>query len=201
MIIEKILPFVITAALFITGLSYGGSSDVSVTQVITDTVSASDASADEYHELIMSSLSEDLIARGKEAGFSLDISLACFAASDGSTIIVPDIEIRSAIGTAMYGENTVDWQLMREIEYAALDANFFGLSPEGISEAKNHYYTPEENYADVDVEGVNIHINETPFGYEAIFMMRYMSSTVPAGYERAWSRSYTWNELTYDSRN
>ena len=198
MIIEKILPVIIVAALFVTGLSYGGS-DIAVSYVTPDTSNA-DYYADEYHEIYLSQLDADLVARGREAGFSLDISISCYISSDGSPIIVPEIEIRSAIGTAMYGSNTVDWELMREIEYAAIDANLFNLSPDGMSAAKNIYYTPDDNYADEDVEGMNIHINETPSGYEAIFMMRYLSADLPSEDNPAWTLTYNWDELTYDSR-
>lgn len=189
--IEKVLPFILTITILTLGISGAGSGTIAV---IPDK-----NSAESVYTQIMDSIGPDLAARAQEAGFNLDISVACYSGS-GAALNSISVELRSAIGTAMYGSNTVDWELMRDIQLAVIDSGVFELTPDEIETARSTYYTPDHHNDDIDfASGVNLHINETPFGYEAILYLRHNSSF--SDYTFEYSVSFDWNGVTYDSRS
>lgn len=195
--IEKVLPFVLTAAIIIMGLGGAGSSVVAAIPAAT-TASAADA----VYPQIMNAIGEDLAAQAQAEGFNLDVSVAYFTGPGALEVTSVSVELRSAVGTAMYDSNTVNWELMRDIQLAIIDSGVFEFTPEELETARSTYYTPDNRSEDIDFStGVNLHINETPFGYEAILYLRHNNYDLEDYYTREYSVSYDWNGVTYDSRN
>lgn len=191
--IEKVLPFILTAAILIMGLG-GVGSDTIATIPSTN-------SAESVYPQIMSAIGEDLAAQAQAEGFNLDVSVEYFTAPGALDYTSVSVELRSAIGTAMYDSNTVNWELMRDIQLAIIDSGVFEFTPEELEIARSTYYTPDNHSEDIDFStGVNLHINETPFGYEAILYLRH-NADLADHYTREYSVSYGWDGVTYDSRN
>jgi len=161
---------------------------------------------------VMDYMGDDLIARGKEAGFKLSASVAYYvytpwneewelsdeAAKAPKTQI--SFVLKSAIGSTMYGNNTVDCDLMRELQCAIIDSGVFPLSAEDAAYLKSVNYGGV-NWADEYIRGdyiVNLHINETPSGYEAYLSISGTPDFDSRRFSELQSWSYKWDEtITY----
>lgn len=156
---------------------------------------AADTHDGEMVTAVLAAIGPDTIERAKAADISLDFSFSAF--SDGTISV--SVEIRSGISST-WPENTVDWEVMRDIQYAVLDTLPLGLSDAELAMFKDNYYTPSGGYCDIDTDShVNLHINETP-SYEAIVCIR-PSYDAPKSGERVWFSMWDWDECCYDSRS
>lgn len=164
----------------------------------------------EIVQQLMDAVGTDLAERAKAAGFSLDINFSYYKfelpenrtlpeGQDTEDHLLIEIDLRSAIGTTLYGNNTVDCALMAELQHAILHSGVFALTDEEISYLSEYAYTPDSNFADVYVadDSINMHINETPGGYEAILFLRHWGKPDVSFYKLDWSSTYEWGELTY----
>ena len=147
-------------------------------------------------------MSEDLIQRAKDGGYQLKVSFShgrskyAEDAAQSREDISVEIDIRSPMGATMYKSNTVDCDLLAELEAAAVASGIFPLTEAEAEQFLQHRYTPDARYADVysEDESVNLHINETP-SYEAIVMLRHWNTLWKNTYVLLRSSQYGWDGL------
>lgn len=160
-------------------------------EVATESVAAETIPGEDVVAMILEAVGEDTIARAKDAGITLSVDITGYSNGD----ILYSIEIRSAISST-WPDNTVDWEVMRDIQTAVLDLNLFNMSADDISLFKDSYYTPSSHYYDIDISGgINLHVNETP-SYEAIVYIRHSRNGYSSS-DRTWTSSWKWDECTY----
>lgn len=149
------------------------------------TVAAEDEPAENIIPYILDAIGPEMTARAQESGITIDVSYTGYTSGD----VLIEVEIRSPISST-WPENTVDWEVMRAIQYAVLDLGLFELSDAEIAQFRENYYTPSDHSCDIDTEsGVNLHINETP-SYEAIVYIRHTRAAASGDF--AWSTNWGW---------
>lgn len=147
-------------------------------------------------------MSEDLIQRAKDGGYQLKVSFShgrskyAEDAAQSREDISVEIDICSPMGATMYKSNTVDCDLLAELEAAAVASGIFPLTEAEAEQFLQHRYTPDARYADVysEDESVNLHIDETPSS-EAIVMLRHWNTLWKNTYVLLRSSQYGWDGL------
>lgn len=115
--------------------------------------------------------------------------------------------IRSPIGSAIYGNYTVDDALMLELQEGFLNSDVISLSEEEKEQVRAEFYTQENTDSDLQLKNSHFFTLDTvvtPSGYEAYVNMAYSAS--PDGsldslfsfgdYEIRSSIDYRWPECT-----
>ena len=144
----------------------------------------------------------DLIQRAKDDGYQLKVSFShgrskyVEDAAQSREDISVEIDIRSPMGATMYKSNTVDCDLLAELEAAAVASGILPLTEAEAEQFLQHRYTPDARYADVysEDESVNLHIDETPSS-EAIVMLRHRNTLWKNTYVLLRSSQYGWDGL------
>ena len=171
----------------------------------------------EIIDKLMAAFSPELVEKAKAAGFSVttDIDAYTYQPYEGfkeserqchDDVTLISVCIRSATGTTKYGENTVDVDTMKALQCAVIDSGIFDLPAEVADEYKNMYYTPETRYYTESRPAnngiyVELHTNETPFGYEAICYVRHLqrhdvySTLITYAHRQTTDVTYIWDEL------
>lgn len=162
---------------------------------------------DVYVQMATDAIGEDLTKRAQEAGYSLSIKLEQYEINPpyegyepkedeiAGTLVI-SLEVRSPIGSTIYGNNTVDCDLMYELQCALIDSGIFELSDEDIATLKAQYYAPDHwNSSTIVADGhVELHINESPGGYEAIIMLRHWLVVDKTTDNLVRATVYTWDD-------
>lgn len=162
---------------------------------------------DVYVQMAIDAIGEDLMTRAKEAGYSLSITLEQYEFNppyeeyelkedEIADPLVICLEVRSPIGSTLYGNNTVDCDLMYELQCALIDSGIFELSGDEIATLKEQYYAPDHwNSSTLVANGhVELHINESPGGYEALIMLRHWQVADTTIHRLVRQSVYTWEE-------
>ena len=164
------------------------------------------AAEQEIMNQLLQAMGEELVQRAKDGGFRLKVNFdhgEPKEAAEGQplSVLSVEIDIRSAMGTVLYKANTVDCDLLAELESAALataalETDFFPLTEEDVERFGQHYDTTDTRYADVySSDGsVNLHINETP-NNEAIVMLRHWDPDWKETYALVRISTYDWDGL------
>jgi len=167
--------------------------------------------AGEIIDKIMDSIGEDLAERAKAAGYRLETRIRHykFELPEGHTLTEREQEqafdkifvetiIYSPEGSTTYGNNTVDCDLLRELQYAILDAGVFGLSEEDIVKGKSESYTAGKSLNIYLKNGdVSVNILEAPFGNSAMVQIGDINNSriLYLYHKNDWTLDYDWGEL------
>lgn len=154
---------------------------------------------------LLGAMGEDLVQRARDGGYQLKVSFShgrskyATDATQSREDISVEIDIRSPMGSTMYKSNTVDCDLLAELEAAAVTSGIFALSEEEAEQFLQHRYTTDTRYADVYSEDdcVNLLIDETPSS-EAIVMLRHWFPDWKNIYILVRSSQYGWDGLEFE---
>ena len=159
------------------------------------------AAEEEIMNQLLQAMGEELVQRAKAGGFRRKVNFdpgEPKEAAEGQppSVLSVEIDIRSAMGTVLYKANTVDCDLLAELEAAAVASGIFPLTEAEAEQFLQHRYTPDARYADVysEDESVNLHIDETPSS-EAIVMLRPWNTLWKNTYVLLRSSQYGWDGL------
>lgn len=159
----------------------------------------------EIMDQLLGAMGEDLIQRARDGGYQLMVSFShgrskyATDATQSREDISVEIDIRSPMGATMYKANTVDCDLLAELEAAAVTSGIFPLTEAETERFLQHRYTTDTRFADAysDDESVNLHINETPSS-EAIVMLRHWNTLWKNTYVLLRSSKYDWDGLVFE---
>lgn len=152
---------------------------------------------------IMDAMGEDLIRRAKDAGFSLYIDFQAYAPGrhneemkDMPEVVGISIELRSPTGVTQFNNFTLDTALMKEIQYALIDANVFDLTEEEKNVFKAEWFEENNRGCDlyVNEKHANMHMSDTPSGDQAVLYLRNIGH-IPNMYYESWYQDYEWDVL------
>lgn len=159
------------------------------------------AAEEEIMNQLLQAMGEELVQRAKDGGFRRKVNFdhgEPKEAAEGQplSVLSVEIDIRSAMGTVLYKANTVDCDLLAELEAAAVASGILPLTEAEAEQFLQHRYTPDARYADVysEDESVNLHIDETPSS-EAIVMLRHWNTLWKNTYVLLRSSQYGWDGL------
>lgn len=163
----------------------------------------------EIMDQLLQAMGEELVQRARDGGFRLNVSFKHgepkeAAEGEPLSVLSVEIDIRSAMGTVLYKANTVDCDLLAELESAALavavlETDYFTLTEEDVERFGQHRYTTDTRHTDIYSEdgSVNLHINETP-NNEAIVMLRHWDPHWKETYTQVRLSTYSWDGLVLE---
>lgn len=136
---------------------------------------------------VLDAIGPELIARGKEADFKMrsnvsyllidpeEVSSLESVPEEDKTRVLIYFDIRSAMGSTIYGNNTVDYDVLREIQYAIIDSGVFDITAEEAEELKSYVYTEKVTAVDEIVGNdyrLRLTITELPTTYSLLVEIR-----------------------------
>lgn len=152
-------------------------------------------------------------AKSDEYHLYLDFTKYVYAPDDGAEPAEGDdtsdklsviIDLRSPIGSTMYGEYCVDVETLHSIFFAILDSGAFDLTDDEKAELKANCYTEDSRHNEVMVDGrYRMYTDDTPSGYEAMISMYFAPFERDIDlslYDKAWSMKYNFDEISYNGR-
>ncbi|MBE6541855.1 MAG: hypothetical protein E7672_05345 [Ruminococcaceae bacterium] len=174
--------------------------------------------AGEYLKKVMDSIGDDLAARAKAAGYDFQVGVKHFKFELPEDYTIPDdkqelasdqilisIQISSPMGSTTYGNNTVDCDLLRDLQYAVLESGVFDLSAEDIEEGKSILYSVEKTAWNNSLKNGDIYFNivETPSGYNVLVQIHDVAyrRIIDSCHKNDWSITYLWDEIQNKSIN
>ena len=164
---------------------------------------------------LKAAVGEELWEKVKSEGYHLylDFTKYVYAPDDGAEPAEGDdtsdklsviIDLRSPIGSTMYGEYCVDVETLHSIFFAILDSGAFDLTEDEKTELKAHCYTEDNRHNEVMVDGrYRMYTDDTPGGYEAMISMYFAPFERDIDlslYDKAWSMKYNFDEISYNGR-
>lgn len=186
-------------------------------EIETQPDSADLSPEDAIIQQLMTAIGPELMERAKAGGYTLSVKFRNYEfvtreswtpseKDNTEDVRMISVEILSPNGSTMYGNNTVDVELMKALQYAVIDSGIFGLAEADAAALKERYYTVETRYTNTNViaeDGayVELHIDETPFGNSVICYVRHLnrhaqySSLTNIGHRENRAIRYQWDEL------
>lgn len=159
---------------------------------------------------ILDTMGKDLIQKAKDAGFTLKMNFKNYTPvasreelKGAPAVLNISIYIISAAGSANPDGFTLDAELMKELQYAILDANVFDLTADDITALKSDWFREDDTEGIVDLEEKHVRLQ---IGREGSGKNRYAKVSVthwghiPDFYNDSWCVSYNWDEITENTR-
>lgn len=159
---------------------------------------------------ILDTMGKDLIQRAKDAGFTLKMSFKNYTPvasreelKGAPAVLDISIYLTSAAGSANPDDFSLDVELMKEIQYAILDANVFDLTTDEISALKSDWFKKDDIEGMIDIEQKHVRMKMERMGsgknrYANLNVTHW--GHVPDFYNDSWYVTYNWDEITESTR-
>ncbi len=160
---------------------------------------------------ILDTMGQDLIQRARDAGFTLKMGFKNYTPvasreelKGAPAVLNISIYLTSAAGTAKTDDFTLDVELMKELQYAILDANVFDLTTDEINTLKSDWFRKDDTAGIIDLEekDVRLQIEHPGSGknrYAKVSVTHW--DHIPDFYNDSWYVTYNWDEITENTRN
>lgn len=155
---------------------------------------------------VLDTMGDELVQKAKDAGFVLKVNFKNYTpvASQEELKGAPDvmkisIYLNSAAGTANPDAITLDAELMKQIQYAILDADVFGLTDDEKNTLKSDWFKEGDYTGLIDIEEKHVRLEIKHQGsgknrYAQVSIGHW--GNIPDFYNDTWYVNYTWDEIT-----
>ncbi len=159
---------------------------------------------------ILDTMGKDLIQKAKDAGFTLKMNFKNYTPvasreelKGAPAVLDVSVYLTSAAGSANPDDFTLDVELMKQLQYAILDANVFDLTADEINTLKSDWFQKDdvEGIIDLDEKHVRVTVERQGSGknrYASLAVMHW--GHVPDFYNDSWYVTYKWDEITESTR-
>ena len=159
---------------------------------------------------ILDTMGKDLIQKAKDAGFTLKMNFKNYTPvasreelKGAPAVLNISVYLTSAAGSANPDDFTLDTELMKELQYAILDANVFDLTTDEINTLKSDWFQKDDVEGIIDIEQKHVRVKIERLGsgknrYASVNVMHW--GHVPDFYNDSWYVNYKWDEITESTK-
>ncbi len=159
---------------------------------------------------ILDTMGKDLIQKAKDAGFTLKMNFKNYTPvasreelKGAPAVLTISVYLTSAAGSANPDNFTLDVELMKQLQYAILDANVFDLTADEINTLKSDWFQKDDVEGIIDIEQKHVRMKIERLGsgknrYANLAVMHW--GHVPDFYNDSWYVTYNWDEITESTR-